>query len=106
MLQPVRMMILANCPYCHRAFYMMEQLKTAHPEYQAVEFEVIEEDKHPEIADQLDYYYVPTFFVNGEKVHEGVPTLVNVEAVFRAALASQYNSLEEEEHTASEPALL
>ena len=43
---------------------------------------MVDEKKHPEIAEKYDYYYVPTFFVGGEKVHEGVPTKEAVEAVF------------------------
>ena len=31
---------------------------------------MIEETQHPDIADQYDYYYVPTFYVDGVKVHE------------------------------------
>lgn len=85
--KPVRMMILASCPHCRRAFALMDELKAAHPAYAAVPVEVIEEDKHPEIADALDYYYVPTFFVDGCKVHEGVPSREAVAAVFEAALA-------------------
>lgn len=84
--KPVRMMILASCPHCRRAFQLMEELKAAHPDYAGVSIEVIEEDKHPEIADALDYYYVPTFFVGGRKVHEGVPSREAIAAVFEEAL--------------------
>lgn len=85
--KPVRMMILASCPHCRRALKLMEELTASHPEYGDVPIEIIEEDKHPEIADKLDYYYVPTYFVDGVKVHEGVPSLEKVDEVFRRALA-------------------
>ena len=39
-----------------------------------------------ELADSLDYWYVPTYFVDGVKLLEGVPTKEKVEAVLRAAL--------------------
>jgi hypothetical protein len=29
--------------------------------------------KHPDIADQYDYYYVPTYYLDGIKFHEGIP---------------------------------
>ena len=32
---------------------------------------MIEESEQPEVADAFDYYYVPTFYVDGVKVHEG-----------------------------------
>ena len=38
------------------------------------------------LADSLDYYYVPTFCVNGQKIHEGVPTKEKIRAVYEAAL--------------------
>ena len=34
----------------------------------------------------FDYYYVPCYYVGGEKVHEGHAERADVEAVFRAAL--------------------
>lgn len=87
MAKPVRMMILADCPHCRRALAMMDELKREHPEYAAVEVEIIEEDKQPALADSLDYYYVPTYFVDGKKLHEGVPTAEAVERVYREALS-------------------
>ena len=87
MAKKVQMMILKSCPHCVRAFEMMDELAAKNEEYKAVEFEVIEEDVFPEIADALDYYYVPTYFVDGQKIHEGVPTFEKVDAVFKAALS-------------------
>ena len=37
-------------------------------------------------ADSLDYYYVPTFYVDGQKRMEGVPSLEKVRAVLDEAL--------------------
>lgn len=86
MTKPVRMMILENCPHCRRAFQMMEELKAVHPEYEQVEIEIIDEARQPESPESLDYYYVPTFFVDGVKVHEGVPSMEAVDHMFREAL--------------------
>lgn len=36
-------------------------------------------------ADTFDYYYVPCYYVDGVKVHEGHAERADVEAVFRAA---------------------
>ena len=46
---------------------------------------MIEESERPDVADAFDYYYVPTFYVDGVKVHEGHAERADVEAVFRAA---------------------
>lgn len=86
MSKKVKMMILDTCPYCRQAFEMMDKLKTEHPEYQSVEIETIEESKEPEKIEGYDYWYVPTYFVGGKKVHEGVPTIEKVERVFQEAL--------------------
>ena len=86
MAKKVQMMILKSCPYCIMAFEMMETLKKQNEKYGQVEVEVIQEDVFPEIANALDYYYVPTYFVDGKKIHEGVPTIDKVDAVFKEAL--------------------
>ena len=88
MAKEVKMMILDTCPYCKQAFRMMDELKAKHPEYQNVEIEVIEEQKQPEKIQGYDYWYVPTFFVDGKKIMEGVPTIEQVEQVFIEALKS------------------
>lgn len=65
------MIILKNCIHCKRAMLMIEKLKLEHPEYAEIIFDVIDETEHPEIAKQFSYYYVPSFFWQGEKLHEG-----------------------------------
>lgn len=89
MAKPIRMMVLANCPYCRQAFQMIEKLMELHPEYREVPLEVIDEQQHPEIADALDYYYVPTIFVDGQKRMEGVPSKEAVEQAFAEALGRE-----------------
>lgn len=86
MSKPVKMMMLDTCPYCKKAFQMMDELKTLHPEYKNVDIDVIEENKEPERTEGYDYWYVPTFFVGSEKVLEGVPTIDKVKQVFEKAL--------------------
>lgn len=60
-----------RCPFCKRAFKFIEELKEENPEYKNIEIKLIEETLQPEYADKFDYYYVPTFYLNEEKVHEG-----------------------------------
>lgn len=81
------MFYLERCPHCKKASAMMEDLLSKHPEYKNVEIERIEESKNANIADTYDYYYVPTFYVDGVKVHEGVPTVEAIENVYKTALA-------------------
>lgn len=70
-MKPVKLFYLKNCPFCKKALRYIEEARAAHPELAAVEIEMIEESEQPEVADRFDYYYVPTFYVGGEKVHEG-----------------------------------
>ena len=46
---------------------------------------MIEEAEQPDVADQFNYYYVPTFYVNGVKVHEGGIYPDEVERILRQA---------------------
>ena len=83
----VKMLYLKSCPYCKQAFAMVDELKQLHKEYQDIEIETIEENDEPEKTKGLDYWYVPTYFVEGEKLLEGIPTKAKIEAVLKAALA-------------------
>lgn len=76
------MFYLKRCPYCRQAFGFIDELKQQEA-YRNVEIELIEESEQPDIAGREDYYYVPTFYVEGEKVHEGAVTRDEVEAVLR-----------------------
>ena len=87
MTKEVLMMVMAGCPHCRRAFEMMETLRAANPAYQGVTVKVVDETVESAFAATLDYYYVPTFFVDGKKLHEGQPSVAAVEAVFQAALS-------------------
>ena len=86
-MKPVKLFYLRTCPFCKKALRYIEEAKAAHPELAAVEIEMIEESERPDVADAFDYYYVPTFYVDGVKVHEGPVTQQDVERVFALALA-------------------
>ena len=85
-MEPVKLFYLRNCPYCKKALRYIDEAKTAHPELAAVAVETIEESEQSDVADSYDYYYVPTFYVGDEKVHEGGIWPHEVEAVLRRAL--------------------
>ena len=67
----IQLFYLKNCPFCKKAFRYIEEAKAAHPELQSLQIELIEESEEPALADQYDYYYVPTFYIDGVKGHEG-----------------------------------
>lgn len=85
-MKQVKMMYLKSCPYCKQAFAMVEELKKRNAKYQDIEIETIEEHDEEEKTQGYDYWYVPTYFVNDQKLLEGVPTLEKIEAVLKAAI--------------------
>ena len=54
-MQQIELFYLKSCPYCRSA-------------RKAITW--IEESEQPEIAEQRDYYSVPTIFWKGEKLYE------------------------------------
>ena len=82
----VQMFVTSWCPFCKKAAAMVEKLKAAHPEYRDVEIEVIDEEKESALAARYDYHFVPAFFVDGMKIHEGIPTKRKVKRVFKETL--------------------
>ena len=84
-MKPVKLFYLRTCPSARRRC-AISKAKAAHPELAAVEIEMIEESERSDVADAFDYYYVPTFYVDGVKVHEGGIYPEEVEKILRRAL--------------------
>lgn len=74
------------CPYCVAARKWVKELQQEYPELAQIPIEMIDEKREPEKADAYDYWYVPTLFVDGKKLHEGAATKEKIERVLRAAL--------------------
>lgn len=79
------MFVMTGCPHCLLADGYLRYLRTK-DKYKDIEIEKINESKEPELADQYDYYYVPTFYVGDEKVHEGHAEKADVQKVLDLAL--------------------
>ena len=73
---------LTYCPHCKLALRLQEELFQAHPEWRDIPLQMIDEAEEPELANSYDYYYVPTYDVGGEKVHEGHAEREDIERVF------------------------
>ncbi len=82
----LRLFYLPNCPHCKRAIAMLEELQASNPAYAAVEIEKINERVQSSLANQYDYYLVPTFYLGEKKLFEGVPTREAVEDVLKKAI--------------------
>ena len=84
-MKDVLMFILPGCPHCKLALRLQEELLEEHPAWRDIPLRMVDEAAEPAYADTFDYYYVPCYYVDGVKVHEGHAERADVEAVFRAA---------------------
>lgn len=84
-MKKITMFHFEACPFCRRARKTIEIL-TRDPKYKDIKIELIDEKLNPEIADQYSYYYVPSFYVDGELIHEGAVTKKDVIKVLDAAI--------------------
>ncbi|MDL2318855.1 glutaredoxin [Eubacteriales bacterium OttesenSCG-928-A19] len=84
-MKPITMFMMKTCPYCQRAFGWMDELKKENPEYAKLDIKMIDEREEPELCAGYDYYYVPTYYVGEEKVHEGAASREAVQRVFDRA---------------------
>lgn len=85
-MRSIKLFYLENCPFCRKALQYVDDLRRTHPEFRDLRIEMIEESRHPDVADRYDYYYVPTFYVGDRKAHEGGIYPDEVEEVLRSAL--------------------
>lgn len=73
-MKTVNVFITSWCPHCKRAISWIDELKNENPKFAPIEVNIIDEELHPEISKQYDYYYVPTYYVDGVKIYEGGTT--------------------------------
>lgn len=76
---------LQFCPYCKRAEKLLQEL-LAQPRYSEISVERVEESRQRDYARQFDYYYVPCFYVDGVKIHEGAADKNDIIKVLESAL--------------------
>lgn len=77
---------LAGCPFCRQADDFIKQLKEENEAYSRLTITKIEESEQAEYANSFDYYYVPCFYIDGEKLFEGAAKKEDVKKVLDAAL--------------------
>lgn len=78
----ITLFYLKSCPYCKEALRWIEELKNENPEYRDIGLKLVEESVEKEYADSFDYYFVPTFYAGGEKLHEGASTKEKIRKIF------------------------
>ncbi len=85
-MKKITLFIQPRCPFCVKALKYIESAKAQYPELRDIEIEIHDELLEPDYADQFDYYYVPTFYLGGEKLHEGGIYADEVVELLRKAL--------------------
>ena len=73
-MQKITIFYREGCPYCRNARRALAELTAENPVYASLEVEWIEESRHPEIANQRDYSYVPSVFAGEKKLYEASPS--------------------------------
>ena len=92
-MKKLTMIEMEGCPYCANAHRAMEALRAEG--YEAVQVDFIDENKEPAKTEPFagQYYYVPSIFMDGEKLYEAQPgqsydkIYAEVKRVFDAARA-------------------
>ncbi len=83
---------LTGCPYCNKARKAIDELTAENPTYAGLSLRWINEQTERALAEERDYYYVPTFYFNGEKLYECSPRhgyediKANIKTAFDTAL--------------------
>lgn len=70
-MKKVTFFYIPGCRFCAQARRAIEQLRNEDQKYNAVEFDEINENEHPDIAENYDYQAVPCMFIGDKKIYEG-----------------------------------
>ena len=85
-MKKITMFTMESCPYCVSARKWMNEIIESDAKYAEIPLTIIDEVEQPELANTFDYYYVPTYYIDEDKVHEGVASFEIVKKVFDEAL--------------------
>ena len=80
------MFTMESCPYCKNARKWMNEIIESGDKYKEIPLTIIDEVEKPELAATFDYYFVPTYYIDEKKVHEGAASFDIVKKVFDDAL--------------------
>ena len=79
---------LAFCPYCRKARKALRALAEENPAYAEIRVRWVDESRERALADQYDYWYVPSVYQGSRKLYEADPAegYEEIRAGLRAAL--------------------
>jgi len=85
-MKKIKLFIMRNCPFCLQALDWQNKILAENPKYREVPIEIIDENEQPEIAYSYNYFYVPSYYIDEKKAHEGVATREKIESILETAL--------------------
>jgi glutaredoxin len=85
-MKEVTMFMTSWCPYCKKAAMLIDEVRLENDAYKNVLIKAIDEEKEKAYADSFDYYRVPTFYIDGVKIHEGAADIDCIRNVFKKAV--------------------
>jgi glutaredoxin len=81
----LELFILEMCPYCIKARRFLDQL-LQQEKYKDIQIKIVDERKERAYANQFNYYLVPSFYFQNEKLFEGAMRLEDVQKTLDKAL--------------------
>ncbi|MDO4719779.1 MAG: thioredoxin domain-containing protein [Peptostreptococcaceae bacterium] len=84
-MKKIRLFHASWCPHCVNAKGWLNELLEENPEYKKLDIEMIDIDRQKDKLVGVDFYYVPTFYIDSAKAFEGVPSKEIVQKVLDEA---------------------
>lgn len=75
-----------GCPYCKKALKFINELQEENDIYRLIDIKLTDEEVEIDYSYEFDYFKVPSFYIDGHKVHEGAITKEEMKRVLEAAL--------------------
>ena len=99
-MKTLTMIEMQGCPYCANAHRAIDALRAEGGAYAAVPVDFVDENRETERTQPFagKYYYVPSIFMDGEKLYEAQPgqsydkIYAEVKHAFEAACEKTHNS--------------
>lgn len=88
-MKEILLFVMEGCPHCDLAMQYQAALLSQRPQWRDIPLRIVDETVETDFANGFDYYYVPTYYVGEEKVHEGHAEPADVERVFRLAAGEE-----------------
>ena len=85
-MKKIRMFTAVWCSHCANAKRWMDELIDENPKYKELDIQLIDIDNEKEKLVDVNFYYIPTFYIENEKAFEGVPSKQIVQKVLDDAM--------------------